>query len=185
MSFNIPGLAKDQDMLTWIPQQENRLLDATNNIERLASELTNKVDKTSANNVSNYTGNANYVSYPLTSPIGIDPHKILLQLPLQNPFDVQKIEAQQEFLKRFNESVKKTPTFEDIILQVFSHEERIDFLRSMGYDIETNYHVTISRKLADGSIVNITTPLDQLFLMEVTIKFKNLLLSKATLKLKL
>lgn len=82
----------------------------------------------------------------------------------------------------------KRSSFEDIIDLLFARSEKEQFLIDAGYRVEkgeTQDSYTITRQLTDGTIKKITTPLDELFLKEITVKFKNLLLAKAVLKLKL
>lgn len=102
-------------------------------------------------------------------------------------FDQQAILDQIAKLKH-----PKKSAFEELIDQLFTTAEKEQFLIDAGYMIDVpgpDYRgtdkVIISRKLSDGTVKFITTPLDELFLKEITVKFKNLLLAKATLKLKL
>jgi len=82
----------------------------------------------------------------------------------------------------------KKSAFEEILDVLFTTAEKEQFLIDIGYMLNwnnTDGSHDITRKLASGEIKTITNSLNDLFLKEITVKFKNLLLAKATLKLKL
>lgn len=98
-------------------------------------------------------------------------------------------EYEKDAMKYIQDMIKpKTSPFEEIINAIFSQTEKEQFLIDAGYILEWDNQdgsYDIKRKLNDGSIKTITTPLNELFLKEITVKFKNLLLAKQVLKLKL
>jgi hypothetical protein len=101
-----------------------------------------------------------------------------------NPFKDAEY-FQQEILKKLKP--QKT-AFEEMIDLVFSAAEKEQFLIDIGYTLERDKqddNPIIRRKMSDGSMKLITNTLNDLFLKEITVKFKNLLLAKATLKLRL
>ena len=82
-------------------------------------------------------------------------------------------------------SPNKRSVIEELMDELFTTAEKEQFLIDAGYTLEHKSNLVISRKLADGTVKTITNTLEDLFLKEITIKFKNLLLAKSVLKLKL
>jgi hypothetical protein len=100
--------------------------------------------------------------------------------PYQDAFDQEALLKQLAGLQKAKKSA-----FEEIIDVLFTTTEKEQMLIDMGYELEHKEGLIIRRKLADGTYKTITNSLDDLFLKEVTIKFKNLLLAKASLKLRI
>jgi hypothetical protein len=114
--------------------------------------------------------------------------------PYQNPkVNIPLDEDLLREMKNFKSKPQKSE-FELLIENLFSQEEKEQLLIDMGYELEnapvdargyvSTAPIIIKRKLADGTYKTITNSLDDLFLKEITVKFKNLLLAKATLKIK-
>lgn len=123
------------------------------------------------------------------------PYIINQPSPYQNPYDIEKFQKKitpqstEEFKFSLLEYMKrKKSAFEEILDMLFTTAEKEQFLIDIGYFFENdplNNAAIIKRKLSTGEVKTVTNSLDDLFLKEITVKFKNLLLAKATLKLKL
>lgn len=84
--------------------------------------------------------------------------------------------------------LKQKPSLEDILSTLFSSTEKEQFLLDMGYVLNWNHSdgsYDIYRMSPSKVKVYVEEGFETLFLREISIKFKNLLLSKSTLKLKL
>lgn len=97
----------------------------------------------------------------------------------------QRKENDSQFDSLVNKYFKKS-SFEEIIESIFCFNEKWEFLKSLGYrpaNEEINNSDVTGQTLVirDGGHGTI----DNTFLREISIKFKNLLLAKSTLKLKL
>ena len=103
------------------------------------------------------------------------------QRPMKDPspFDMSQFE---QLLKKPQKSA-----FEEIIDNLFDTSEKEQFLISVGYRFDKEY-IWRDNPQDQGEVQrwdNNTGSLASLFLKEISIKFKNLLLMKATLKLKI
>jgi hypothetical protein len=115
-------------------------------------------------------------------PFGPDPYKKYGPPPKRN----QDVFDQEELMRQLAGLKVKKSAFEELIDQLFTTSEKEQVLIDMGYEFaQIDNKTVITRKLADGTIKTITNSLDDLFLKEITVKFKNLLMAKASLKLKL
>lgn len=87
---------------------------------------------------------------------------------------------------RTGEFIKDPNPLEDLLNQLFNFQEKWDFLKSLGYkplneeinNSDISLTTVVIREGGHGTIENI-------FIKEMSIKLKNLLLSKSVLKLKL
>lgn len=118
------------------------------------------------------------------TPFGEDPYKKYGPSPgRQIPYDEALKKEMQDYLLGLK---KPKSAFEELIDGLFTTAEKEQVLIDMGYILEQKDNkLVISRKLADGTVKTITNSLDDLFLKEITVKFKNLLMAKASLKLKI
>ena len=84
-------------------------------------------------------------------------------------------------------NLHKRSAFEILIDTLFSTSEKEQFIIDCGWKIEMgkNGNYLISRELANGDLTVSNKSLDELFLEHITVKFKNLLLAKPTLKIKI
>jgi hypothetical protein len=85
-------------------------------------------------------------------------------------------------------SLKKESPFEEILNTLFDTNEKVDFLLGVGYTIyQENGQEWIRRVTSNGYETKgkLDVSINSLFLREITIKFKNLLLAKSTLKIKI
>ena len=108
---------------------------------------------------------------------------------MSDPYnDIKQREASRHFeeliAKHFKKSEKSA--FEQMIDLLFQPEEKIDFLVSLGWVKNDDHPVkpTVSKKDEHGKVI-LTGEVDQTFLYEITIKFKNLLLAKPKLTVKI
>ncbi len=124
-----------------------------------------------------------YKQYPFTNPNtintpGIDPWT---KTPAQMPY----VSPQQDPSEYINNMLKNKPaksSFEEMIDLIFSYDEKKEYLIGIGYDYKESL---VCRGEDRGTIDNPYLNLHVIFLKEITIKFKNLLLAKASLKIKL
>lgn len=79
----------------------------------------------------------------------------------------------------------KRSAFEEILDVLFTTAEKEQFLIDVGYELIHNaIETTVTRKLSDGTVKTIKGSVDEVFLKEITVKFKGLLLAKGTLRIK-
>lgn len=154
------------------------------------------------------TGSWGYVNQNALGINNVGFHKDYL-LPM-NPFDYKSglkpsnnygeinkgLSKSNEDFRRFLELTRPSrSTLEDIMDEIFSLVEKEQFLIDLGYRLEKakegnpvsdpERNLYISRLTFDDQIQFIPIPLETLFLKEVTIKFKNLLIKREVLKLKI
>jgi len=90
----------------------------------------------------------------------------------------------EQNIRDFQKYITDTKSdFEKIIDCLFSLEEKVEFLESLGYRYLPNSSYMVKGE-PDPEFKR-TYTMEEAFLMEVTIKFKNILLSKQALKFKL
>jgi hypothetical protein len=208
-NVNIPGLiAKENDS-----KQKQRDLYAENlarfNKDETPNVMTTKHEMTLQEIANQYPGHdvsqvvanygQSYVDYTgtgLTNPLGVNPY-IGDGWKTRNPgpFGGVKASPQRQvqdntLFEEMLNSYMKPPrsTFEDLLDSMFSVAEKEQFLISVGYEFEhkSENESNIYRKIGDLPMQSWPyKSLATLFLQEITIKFKNLLLTKATLKIKI
>jgi hypothetical protein len=120
---------------------------------------------------------------------GIDEYLKRTSPPYYNPYVTNKslgkntrIPPRPPDYNSLNNYVNKKSSFEEIIDILFTVQEKKEYLESIGYTMDSSgkFYKADSIAPAYGN-----DNMHQLFLYEITIKFKNVLLSKGTLKLKL
>lgn len=121
---------------------------------------------------SNGTGTSFTYNYPYDQ--GIQPYNI------PNPGLVAPSMGLTDFIG-YSQTSTKQRDFADLIEELFSAQEKVDFLNDMGYQLNN----PMKKKNKDGEYELVVGTIRDLFIQEITIKFKNLLLAKHTLKLKL
>lgn len=103
--------------------------------------------------------------------------------------DENLLREMQEFMKQGKPFMNKRSAFELMVEEMFTTAEKEQVLIDMGYEFTTtvisNDPPKITRRLADGTTKVITNSLEDLFLKEIVVKFKNILLRKEVLKLKI
>ena len=118
-----------------------------------------------------------------------------LPVPYISPYPMKKLttlkppdNAFQEALNDYFKTSKKS-AFEEILDELFNQEEKINFLMSVGYEFLDGDDIvkTMSgnTKIRKGDAEFGWLDFDKLFVKEISIKFRNLLLAKVTLKLKI
>lgn len=198
-NFTIPGLlgkkikdktVEDLKKETMKFLEVQKSLSNQNKLQRQPYIPVNKnLNPSSASSVGNFTGNGSVATGSATG-IGHFDEYLKMYEPTKSSKDNWGVGVDDlaKFLK------PKKSSFEEILDGLFSLAEREQFLMDIGYVLETktpdgllykDSDIKITRKLADGTIKTITNSLNDLFLKEISVKFKNLLLAKSTLKLKL
>jgi len=124
-----------------------------------------------------------YKQYPWEQ----DPYKKYGSSPSKSQDVFDKDELLKQLARLQN---PKKSAFEELIDELFTNADKEQVLIDMGYEFQLkdeghSKKVVITRKLSDGTYKTITNTLDDLFLKEITVKFKNLLMAKASLKLKI
>jgi hypothetical protein len=111
------------------------------------------------------------------------PSNLPINLPNNNNSPTTK-----EMMDNLFNSLKKESPFEEILNTLFDTNEKVDFLLGVGYTIyQENGQEWIRRVTSNGYETKgkLDVSINSLFLREITIKFKNLLLAKSTLKIKI
>lgn len=78
----------------------------------------------------------------------------------------------------------KVNEFEQVLNQLFTGEEKKDFITSIGYIVSGEFASKPNQENADV-VGTLFEAIDVIFLREISIKFKNMLLAKPVLKIKL
>lgn len=124
------------------------------------------------------------------------PNQPIKQQPYFEPFKkygpppqrtAKELEYQNDLNGLVNKHFKKSP-LEDMFELMFSTSEKEQFLIDMGYILEFDHSdgaYDIYKKSSTGEKIRESKSLNEIFMKEMGIKFKILLLSKAALKLKL
>ena len=109
-------------------------------------------------------------------------------IPPQNPgpFGKQGQLQTQDMARYLQEALApKKSDFELLLNSMFDTSEKEQFLIDVGYELIHNpIETTVTRKLSDGTVKTIKGSVDEVFLKEITVKFKGLLLAKGTLRIK-
>lgn len=198
-SWNIPGLVAKQtdtkvnpitgntkfqeNVLTWMPEDNNQ-------------------------NLNHYIGGVDPVTGSITTSNGINytsPQELENQLktfidmrkeyekyqPLVAPRPYAKPMEDWNYLQNYMDQKKKS-ALEELIDELFTIIEKWDFLVSLGYvrdgqNVPPTPSMMIHKKSLESpdAIQEPSYTLEKAFLREMVIKFKNVLLTKGTLKLKI
>lgn len=104
--------------------------------------------------------------------------------PFVNQLSMHEITMLRALISNANQLMmpKQTP-LEEIMGKIFNDQEKKDFLESIGYQFYMNENASKMRTKEGEEMYAVYA--DSFFIKEITIKFKNLLLAKPTLKIKL
>lgn len=197
--MNIPGLIankKDDDKLTsaelqakrdsfeayikdWKPEQDLTVNSIKSNVAHLANQYNTGIDPYHGLDL----GNENYKHQFIPNWEYRPPYDqgLIKQSPNRNSETQDMARYLQEYLK------PKKSEFEVLLDAMFDTSEKEQFLITLGFEFtHENGEDWISRTVAGllekGKKADL---FDKIFLREMTIKFKNLLISKNSLKMKL
>lgn len=185
--FNIPGLiSKDIESST---KQQDYL--NAKNAEMLKAL---KINPSVSQSIDHATVVINPDQYTWNMPDYTQQQKRLMQdqmiwgqaipqkQPYSPPLDMGLIEEMKRYAEGYR-SPRKT-AFEELIEELFSTADKEQMLMDMGYEFFVNDKGWDEFRKGDIAW-NKSLDLDKVFMKEIMIKFKNLLMTKATLKLKL
>lgn len=160
--------------------------------EQVNSQALNSINSNTGTSV--YPSGWDYMGQSLKTPWDHDyykQHKPTNPIPpMPGKSNQIKYDEFEIYLKsKLGKMIPKKSAFEEVIDTLFSAEEKREFLINMGYKFVKDSSgipvITITDSKGYQSIGNENVSLNQFFLKEITIKFKNLLLTKQTLKLKI
>lgn len=203
--MEIPGLIankKDDSKLTSAELQAKRdSFEAYMKSWKLEEELTtNSIKSNTAHLMNQYnTGIDPYNNAFINTPNIPFNQPMWEYIPPQNPNpgpfgglvksspnrkDVYQTQDMVRYLEEYLKKPKKSE-FEVLLEAMFDTSEKEQFLIDVGYELIHNpIETTVTRKLSDGTVKTIKGSVDEVFLKEITVKFKGLLLAKGTLRIK-
>ena len=133
---------------------------------KLAQNFANQINSNSLHN-----------SYVKATPTNINPSLPTTRVPRTGDWEG---ELQNKLMWG-----NPTSYFQNFLEELFTTEEQWEYLESIGYSkVPSSSYVTKAKDKSDPTLQR-THTLGDAFLIEMKIKFKNLLLSKSTLKLKI
>jgi hypothetical protein len=107
-------------------------------------------------------------------------------------YERQKMEEVKEMMKQYTRqmpttNLSKRSAFEILIDTLFSTSEKEQFIIDCGWKLEAGKDggYVISKELANGDVSYYNGSIHTLFLEHITVKFKNLLLAKPKLTIKI